>query len=261
MQEGKQEFSPIKSRILKYLDLKGVTLYEFYKKSGVTRGVLSQANGISEENLAKFIAYAQDISPNWILTGKGEMTESVTNTPLGFTDFVEKPLVLESFDFTSIPMLDIPAAAGLPYHVGEARFLQDMPTIHWPGEVFKHGLHIAIQIAGDSMEPVLFSGEWVICKKLDDPKKQIRNGNIYVVVTTDGVVAKRLYSSNAEEGSITLQSDNPLYQPYQQPLNEVLQVYQAKGKISFNLNAIQNEVKNRLTNLEFKLDQIVSKLS
>lgn len=167
----------------------------------------------------------------------------------------------ETIEGSKIAMLDIPAAAGLPYHVGEVRYLSDLPVIHWPGEVFKHGLHIAIQIAGDSMEPVLYSGEWVICKMLDDPGRQIRNGNIYVVVTTEGVVAKRLYNPETDNGSITLQSDNPLYQPYQQPLSEVLQVYQAKGKISFNLNAIQNDVKNRLNTLELKLDHLVSKLS
>ncbi len=42
MQEIKQEKSPIKQNILLYLANKGVTPYEFYKKSGVTRGILQQ---------------------------------------------------------------------------------------------------------------------------------------------------------------------------------------------------------------------------
>lgn len=73
MQENKQEKSPIKRRILIYLDQKGVTPYEFYKKSGVTRGVLSQDNGISEENLARFLAYAEDVSLQWLIRGVGDM--------------------------------------------------------------------------------------------------------------------------------------------------------------------------------------------
>ena len=73
MQEVKQEKSLIKQNILLYLDKKGVTPYEFYKISGVTRGVLSQNNGISEDNLARFLAYASDVNPDWLLTGEEPM--------------------------------------------------------------------------------------------------------------------------------------------------------------------------------------------
>ena len=73
MQENKQEKSLIKQNILLYLAKKGVTPYEFYKVSGVTRGVLSQNNGISEDNLTRFLAYAQDVNPTWLITGEGDM--------------------------------------------------------------------------------------------------------------------------------------------------------------------------------------------
>ena len=73
MQENKQEKSLIKQNILLYLAKKGVTPYEFYKVSGVTRGVLSQNNGISEDNLSRFLAYAQDVNPTWLITGEGDM--------------------------------------------------------------------------------------------------------------------------------------------------------------------------------------------
>ena len=76
MQENKQEKSLIKQNILLYLEKRGVTPYEFYKKSGVTRGVLSQNNGISEDNLTRFLAYAPDVNIEWLITGIGEMTLS-----------------------------------------------------------------------------------------------------------------------------------------------------------------------------------------
>lgn len=68
-----KEISILKSRILHYLDHKGFTKYKFYQDSGVTNGILSQNNGISEENLLKFISAYQDISPEWLLLGRGEM--------------------------------------------------------------------------------------------------------------------------------------------------------------------------------------------
>ncbi len=68
-----QEKSIIKQKILLYLDFKGISPYKFYKDTDTTRGILTQNNGITEENLLKFIAYAQDISLDWLLTGEGEM--------------------------------------------------------------------------------------------------------------------------------------------------------------------------------------------
>ena len=68
-----QEISSIKDKILYYLDKKGITRYRFYKDTGVTRGILDQKNGITEDNLLKFINYAQDISLEWLLLGVGDM--------------------------------------------------------------------------------------------------------------------------------------------------------------------------------------------
>lgn len=68
-----QENSPIKKRILQVLDLKEITRYEFYKQSGITRGILDQNNGISEENISKFLEYMPEVNTHWLLTGHGNM--------------------------------------------------------------------------------------------------------------------------------------------------------------------------------------------
>lgn len=73
-----QENSIIKQNILKYLEYKGITPYKFYKDNDVTRGILTQNNGITEENLLKFVRFAQDISLNWLLTGEGDMIKPET---------------------------------------------------------------------------------------------------------------------------------------------------------------------------------------
>ncbi len=70
------ENSHIKKRILEVIDYKGITRYEFYKKSGIARGILDQNNGISEENLFKFLEYMPEINTHWLLTGQGTMEHS-----------------------------------------------------------------------------------------------------------------------------------------------------------------------------------------
>lgn len=78
MQEKGREKSPIKDRILQYLNIKGITKYCLYKRAGITRGILDQNTGISEDNLQKFLHYAQDISPIWLLTGEGNIFKTKT---------------------------------------------------------------------------------------------------------------------------------------------------------------------------------------
>lgn len=76
MQDNKQEKSPIKQRILLFLSDRGVTPYEFYKNTGVTRGILTQNNGISEDNISRFLAYFPEVNIEWLMTGKGEMIKT-----------------------------------------------------------------------------------------------------------------------------------------------------------------------------------------
>lgn len=68
-----QEKSLIKKNILTFLDNIGMSKYEFYKLTGITRGVLDQNNGMSEENTARFIAAFPNISLDWLWLNRGSM--------------------------------------------------------------------------------------------------------------------------------------------------------------------------------------------
>lgn len=76
MQEKSHKKSIVKQNILQIIEIKGLTKYDFYKKTRITRGVLDQNNGMSEENIARFLAYFTDIDANWLLTGEGSMYRS-----------------------------------------------------------------------------------------------------------------------------------------------------------------------------------------
>lgn len=58
---------------------KNISKYEFYQKTGISNGILSQKNGLSEDNILKFLSYFTDINPEWLLTGKGEMLKGGYN--------------------------------------------------------------------------------------------------------------------------------------------------------------------------------------
>jgi len=79
-----QEKSLIKKNILKFLEYKGFSKYELYKRTGITRGVLDQNNGMSEENTAKFLAVFTEVSAEWLIRGQGPMLKAIEAQNMNF---------------------------------------------------------------------------------------------------------------------------------------------------------------------------------
>ena len=73
MQEKSLKKSIVKQNILQVVEKEKITKYEFYKKTRITRGVLDQNNGMSEDNIARFLACYPEIDANWLITGEGSM--------------------------------------------------------------------------------------------------------------------------------------------------------------------------------------------
>lgn len=73
MHEKIQKFSPIKKRILQFVDYLNISKREFYAKTGISRGTLDNNSGITEDILTKIFANYSEISPLWLITGEGSM--------------------------------------------------------------------------------------------------------------------------------------------------------------------------------------------
>lgn len=177
MKEKQQEKSHIKQNILLYLENKGVTPYEFYKESGVTRGILQQNNGISEDNIARFLAYAPDVNIEWLLTSKGSMIKD------GSTDIQ----ISNDTTTSSMPTTSMNPGIGTPYY--------DVDFIGGFDEVFNSQVNIPAtnivirgfekaslwcNVTGHSMEPKINHGDIIALHQctLND----IQYGEIYAVV-------------------------------------------------------------------------------
>mgnify|MGYP001252644994 CR=1 FL=1 len=71
-----QDISKIKLRIIEFLKYKGLSDIQFCNITGVTRGVIKQSNGISEENLYRVIEGFPEINIVWLITGEGDMLKN-----------------------------------------------------------------------------------------------------------------------------------------------------------------------------------------
>lgn len=218
-----QEKSLIKQNILKYLDYKGVSKYKFYQESGITRGVLDQNNGMSEENITRFLAYGLDVDPAWLLTGRGKMiieSDQVLHEPSATyalrTDRIET-------DIQRIPLYNMEAAAGIVQLFRDHNSDQVVDYVQVPGIAKCDG---AIYITGDSMYPLLKSGDIVMYKKVTDLNNTIFFwGQMYLLsVDNDGddfVVVKYIHKSDKGEDYIKLVSQNQHHDPVDIPKNKI----------------------------------------
>jgi hypothetical protein len=74
-------------RILQFIDFKGISKYEFLKKTGLSNGFLDKNRAIGTDKCEKILGIYPEISPEWLLTGKGDMVRKA-----------ESALKIESFN-------------------------------------------------------------------------------------------------------------------------------------------------------------------
>ncbi len=120
-------------------------------------------------------------------------------------------------DFVDIPRLPLGASAGpgsfaaeeVP--VGTFRF-----STRWlRGQGFDPAMLSAIEVTGDSMEPLLRDGDEIL---VDRTPRPLRDG-VHVVRIGDALMVKRVQSG--VPGRIVLESENPAYRPIELPPEEV----------------------------------------
>ncbi|MDR0872546.1 MAG: hypothetical protein LBN27_03630 [Prevotellaceae bacterium] len=190
-----QEKSLIKKNILKYLDFKGVSKYKFYQETGITRGVLDQNNGMSEENTAKFLAYYNDVATDWLLLGRGEMLKNSN-----------KNAILSPESSKKIPLYDTSTIGGTN------ELMANMEGVAYPSEYIDTGdwfreATAAIRHYGDSM--IEYPPGSILALKEVIERQLIIWGKDYVIETNEYRLTKCVqkgmdsehiaaYSSNTE---------------------------------------------------------------
>lgn len=224
MQEKQQEKSPIKQNILLYLANKGVTPYEFYKVSGVTRGILQQSNGISEDNIARFLAYAPDVNIEWLITGKGNMLKSEDIDSQRST----KPAHhVPEGNHEGIPLIPLSAMAGV--FTGSDDGVMEYECERYVIPAFK-GADFLIQVKGDSMQPTYYSGDLVACQRVPLDDLFFQWNKTYVLDTKQGPLIKRIRRGSDDE-HVLIVSDNTDYEPFELSKSQFYGVALVRGLV------------------------------
>lgn len=228
-----REISFLKQNILKFLEFKGVTKYEFYQKTGISNGILSQKNGLSEDNIMRFLNYYDEINPEWLLTGEGEMlkpnvkemsyneTRTKTRTFSKETKSKENVLVLNEpvTEYNiGIPLIPIEAMAG--FGSGTTQVMDYETERYVVPEFTELKVDFMFRIKGSSMYPKYNSGDLVACKKLVLKDIFFQWNKVYILDTSQGPLIKRIKRSQLDD-HILIVSDNPSYEPFDLHVEEI----------------------------------------
>lgn len=174
------------------------------KKAGVSSSVLRKWRAGQSEpsrvNLIKMAA-AADVSIEWLVSGSGAISGSDRLEPSGMEDYA------------FVPLYDAQCSAGAGSWNENSRVLTHLSFTRY--SLRKQGLtpdHLsAIRIDGDSMEPVLSSGDTVL---IDHTRTTIEGEGIYVLRFDGHLYAKRLQRNF---DGVVIISENKHYQPVTVP--------------------------------------------
>jgi transcriptional regulator with XRE-family HTH domain len=233
--------SKVAKNIRHLRDLKRFTQQELADKLSITKARLgSYEESRSEpsvEMLIKFSNYFH-ISIDALL--RGDLTKTnldglmkVGNNRLLF------PVIRNEEDNEEIELISMKASAGYLNGYADPEYVERLQRIKLP--FLPAGKHRAFPIKGDSMPP-LRDGSFVVAKFVES-FNEIKDGSTYVLLTkSEGIVYKRIYKTPKKKDSLTLISDNKIYQPYEVKASDILEMWEYV--CSLNIGAYKEEELN-----------------
>lgn len=237
------------NRVIHYIDNKGINNSSFEKMCGLSNGYLGtqlkRNADLGEGVLNKILDNCLDVSPEWLLTGRGEMLKGegareVTKAPpieiiapvkVEGRDLMPKVIVVDDNDNDRIPLVPIKAQAGYLTGYDDPVFLKNLPTYSVPE--MRNGTYRMFQVKGLSMFPTLQDSSYVVGKFVED-WESLPNNRVCVVVTdSDGIIVKRVINRIKKYGTLYCKSDNRDYPHISIGAEDIKEVWECKMHLSF----------------------------
>jgi phage repressor protein C with HTH and peptisase S24 domain len=233
------KISTIKERILSFLEYNGIKKVDFYQATGVADSNFKGKNLYSQPGgdvLVKILTSYPNISAEWLLTGEGDMLKSKhTEEPQIEIKPIHQPRSTEKKEETqAVYLYDFEASAGLRALFDNNR-QNIIDIIKIPNLPKCDG---AIHIVGDSMYPLLKSGDIILYKQMPLDINNLLYGEMYLlsydIDGDDYIVVKYIRKSEKGEPFITLGSENPAHAPRDIDFRRITALALVKASVRIN---------------------------
>lgn len=225
-----------KERLNKYLEIKGISKGQFYRDTALNRGLIDADKlhqELSSDKIATIIATYKDIDLHWLITGNGDMIKSVIPQEHTYITHINQSKVSEKVEEVQyVPYYSFEATAGIleQYDISE----YEIGRIVVPRMPSCDG---AISVTGDSMYPLIKSGDIVAFKLLNDIS-HIHYGDMYLVcLNEDGdtyIAIKWVKKHESDPRKAVLVSENPHHAPREVYLKDIHKIALIKFTIRYN---------------------------
>jgi phage repressor protein C with HTH and peptisase S24 domain len=220
----------VKDRLLRFIKYKGLSKNRFEETCGFSKRYVSNiSQSIQPDKVKKISLNFPELNVGWLLTGEGEMLRETHDVSPDHTFQLRTDRIMSEQE---IPLYELTATAGL---VGIFNDVQPVPvdTLRVPNLPPVDG---AVYVRGDSMSPLLKSGDIIIFKKTELTPDGILWGQIYLLsysIGGDAYTVVKYVKRSPVEGHIRLISANEFYDPVDIPAKSVTALALVKASITF----------------------------
>ena len=208
----------------------GLTQEQLAQRLGIGKAALSMIEtgkaALSSRN-RNILVQELNVNPDWLETGKGCMF----NAEPDLTAYMHR--TDNSLPLQSVPLYSIEGTAGLVPLFSDQAQLKPVNFIHIPNLPKCDG---AIYIVGDSMYPLLKSGDIVLYKQLKDIG-DIFWGDMYLLsIDIDGeeYITVKYIQKSEREGYVKLVSQNPHHADKEVAVDRIRALALVKASIRMN---------------------------
>lgn len=223
----------IRDRILQIAEIKGVKVTNLEKELCLSKSYFRNAKSISADDIVRFLGLFPNILPDWLLRGEGPMEREPLRID-GELTRLDHAKATEKMSDDSVTLYDIEAAANLQSLMAN-KDANVLGLISFPNLPKCDG---AVYVRGDSMYPLLKSGDIVLFKEISDVAHNIVFGEMYLIsIDLDGdeyLTVKYVNSSERGNDWIKLVSYNQHHAPKDFPLTSVRAIALVKASIRLN---------------------------
>ncbi|MDE7069957.1 MAG: XRE family transcriptional regulator [Alistipes sp.] len=208
----------------------GLTQEQLAHRLGIGKAALSMIEtgkaALSSRN-KNILVQELNVNPDWLDEGSGEMF----NAKPDFTAYLHR--TDNSLPLQSVPLYSVEGTAGLVPLFSDTAQMRPVNFIHIPNLPKCDG---AIYIVGDSMYPLLKSGDIVLYKQLKDIA-DIFWGDMYLLsIDLDGeeYITVKYIQKSEREGHVKLVSQNPHHADKEVAIDRIRALALVKASIRMN---------------------------
>lgn len=204
-----------KDRLKQYLRVKRLSLSSFATNCGIDKSILSRFSEATSQSTLQKLEENCDVNVDWLLTGDGEMLQDngfVDGATINYREGV--PYYDEDFalGFTEL---------GFPF-AEKPQFLVKMPRYE--------RATLWCNATGHSMEPEICDGDVIALQLVEDPSYLLM-GEVYAIVTTNGLRTIKRLGSGHDDRHYRLVATNPKYEEQEIPKDVILRVFKVLGSL------------------------------